>query len=349
MSKNNNLFVSALKSLREEIISNKYPLHSKLPCETELSKKLNIGRSTLRKVLDALKEEGLIESIKGSGSFICNKNIIRYIPIIISHNDANYRKTEILKGIQDSLNQNGFSPLLTFYDSEPKKEIELVLKSVQEGHKNLIIYPLSSESNVSFYQRMIRKGINIVFVDTLPNTITCDYVTSCNFLGGYNATRKLIELGHKEIAFCSLFDPNVTNTICERYNGYLSALDQHKLNFSNDMLFIRNEMSNDEFINHIITNLSSTAIFASSDELAVLLNNKLSSLNKTLPAIIGFDNSLIAESINLASINQDFYEIGKTSAELLYKRILNPTKNFEHIYIPVSLIERSSLRKNNKL
>lgn len=348
MSKNNNLFVSALEALREEIISNTYPLNSKLPPETELAKKLNIGRSTLRKVLDALKEEGLIESVKGSGSFVCNKNIIRYIPIIISHNDANYRKTEILKGIQDSLNKNGFSPLLTFYDSDPKKEMELVLKLINDGHKNLIIYPLSSESNVSFYQRMIRKGINIVFVDTLPNTITCDYVTSCNFLGGYNATRKLIELGHKEIAFCSLFDPNVTNTVFERYNGYISALEQHKLNFSNDMIFIRNEMDNDEFTNYIIKNLSSTAIFTSSDELAVLLNNKLSSLNKKLPAIIGFDNSLIAESINLASINQDFYEIGKTAAELLYKRILNPSKNFEHIYIPVSLIERSSLIPKNK-
>ena len=44
--------------------------------------------------------------------------------------------------------------------------------------------------------------------------------------------------------------------------------------------------------------------------------------------IIGFDNSLIAESINLASINQDFYKIGKTSALGASGVVVEALKNF---------------------
>lgn len=340
MAKTNDLYLKALEKLKKEIINGKYPFKSKLPSEKNLAEKLNISRTTLRKVLETLKEEGFIESLKGSGWFVCNKNILRYIPIIISSDDSNYRKNEILKGIQDYLTKIGFSPLLTFSELDSQKEVELILKLVNDGYKNIIIYPLSSESNVSFYQEIMRKDINLIFIDTLPHKITCDYVTSCNFLGGYEATKKLIKSGHKKIAFCSFLSPEVANTVSERYSGYLSALEQHNLNVYDEEIFIRKNLSHNEFVENIISNITATAIFASSDQLAVMLLNKFSTLENP-PSIIGFDNSFLAQSLNLTSVEQNFYEIGKTAAELLYKRIINPTKNYEHIYIPISLIERN--------
>lgn len=340
MAKTNDLYLKALEKLKKEIINGKYPFKSKLPSEKNLAEKLNISRTTLRKVLETLKEEGFIESLKGSGWFVCNKNILRYIPIIISSDDSNYRKNEILKGIQDYLTKIGFSPLLTFSELDSQKEVELILKLVNDGYKNIIIYPLSSESNVSFYQEIMRKDINLIFIDTLPHKITCDYVTSCNFLGGYEATKKLIKSGHKKIAFCSFLSPEVANTVSERYSGYLSALEQHNLTVYDEEIFIRKNLSHNEFVENIISNITATAIFASSDQLAVMLLNKFSTLENP-PSIIGFDNSFLAQSLNLTSVEQNFYEIGKTAAELLYKRIINPTKNYEHIYIPISLIERN--------
>ena len=157
MAKTNDLYLKALDKLKKEIINGKYPFKSKLPSEKNLAEKLNISRTTLRKVLETLKEEGFIESLKGSGWFVCNKNILRYIPIIISSDDSNYRKNEILKGIQDYLTKIGFSPLLTFSELDSQKEVELILKLVNDGYKNIIIYPLSSESNVSFYQHFRRE------------------------------------------------------------------------------------------------------------------------------------------------------------------------------------------------
>lgn len=347
MAKNNNLYLQALETLKKDILNGTYPFQSKLPSEEILSNELNISRTTLRKILKVLNDEGLIESRHGSGSFVCNKSINRYIPVIIPKNNSNYRMMEIFEGSHDYFEKIGFSSLLTLTEGDPQKEIEIINRLIADGHKNFIIYPTSCDGNAYFYQSLLKKGCNCVFIDTLPRKITCDYVTSCNFLGAYEATKKLISLGHKDIAFCSIPDPKLANTIDERYAGYVSAIEQHELKVS-DNVFILKDMVLDEFADHIVKNMTSNAIFASTDELAIILLNKFAQLNKH-PAIIGFDNTILAESFNLASINQNLYEIGYTAAKILHKRIVNPSKSYEHVYIPISLIERSSLNSANQL
>lgn len=347
MARNNDLFVNVLETLKNDILSGKYPFQSKIPSETYLARELNISRTTLRKVLEALKDAGLIESQKGSGWFVCNKNITRYIPIVMPKNSNNYRMTEIFEGAHNYFDSVGFSSLLTITDDDPEKEQELLNKLFSEGHNNFVIYPTSSFHNSAFYQKLLRKNCNFVFIDSLPERITCDYVTSCNFLGGYMATKKLITLGHKNIAFCSLPNPETTNTIKDRYLGYLSALEQNKIKHSEDLIFIHGDEDYSEFCNRILKNTAATAIFASTDEFAIQLSKMFADSDRH-PAIIGFDNTILSETFDLASVNQNLYEIGKTSAELLYKRIVNPQKNYEHIFVPVSLIERGSLTKPEK-
>lgn len=343
MAKNNNLYISVLETLKQDILSGKYPFQSKLPSQEVLAKNLNVSRSTLRKILAELEECNLIESHRGSGAFVCNKNINRYIPFIIPKNNTSYRLTEILEGSNNYFKKIGFSSLLTIKtDASSKRERELVLKLINEGHKNFIIYPVSSDKNSLFYHKLQQQGYNFVFIDTLPEKISCDYVTSSNFLGGYEATKKLIELGHKKIAFGSIPKPKNANTIYERYLGYISALKEHNLEYSPDNYFICNDINYDDFGSYIVNNTTSTAIFTSTDQLGIILIKEFAKVNKE-QAIIGFDNTILAESFNLASINQDLYRIGQTAAELLYKRIITPSKAYEHIFIPISLVERASL------
>lgn len=107
MAKNDILYKNALDELKNEILNGKYQFQSKLPSEEILAQNLNIGRTTLRKVLDSLRNEGIIESRKGSGSFICAKSTNSYIPIIMPNNNKNHRMMEIFKGTQDFLNSVG--------------------------------------------------------------------------------------------------------------------------------------------------------------------------------------------------------------------------------------------------
>ena len=108
MAKTKKIYFDTLESIKRDILNGEYPLNSKLPSESELSEKLNVSVTTLRKVLDALRQEGLIETHKGSGSFVCNKTIDRHIPVLVCNLDSAFRFTEFLQGVQDFFSKIGF-------------------------------------------------------------------------------------------------------------------------------------------------------------------------------------------------------------------------------------------------
>ncbi len=58
------------RTLRERIVSGKYPPGKRLPSETDLAPEFGVARDTLRDALRLLEEEGLIERVKSRGTFV---------------------------------------------------------------------------------------------------------------------------------------------------------------------------------------------------------------------------------------------------------------------------------------
>lgn len=74
---------------------------AQLPTVQELSDKLGVARGTIKRAYDELEYEGLIEKIRGRGSFICQQRL-----------DAGSRKDRAMAAIDDlldSLEEMGFS------------------------------------------------------------------------------------------------------------------------------------------------------------------------------------------------------------------------------------------------
>lgn len=58
------------KSLVHAIISGRFTKGDKLPTEAELTTTFGVSRPVVRQALDKLREEGLIESLRGSGNYV---------------------------------------------------------------------------------------------------------------------------------------------------------------------------------------------------------------------------------------------------------------------------------------
>jgi DNA-binding GntR family transcriptional regulator len=56
--------------LRERIESGVYQPRSPLPSITNLEQEFGVARVTVRKVLDKLKDDGLLRAIPGKGTFV---------------------------------------------------------------------------------------------------------------------------------------------------------------------------------------------------------------------------------------------------------------------------------------
>lgn len=58
------------RSLLHAIVSGRYAKGSKLPSEPELATAYGVSRPVVRQALDKIRSEGLIESLRGSGSYV---------------------------------------------------------------------------------------------------------------------------------------------------------------------------------------------------------------------------------------------------------------------------------------
>ena len=61
--------------LRRDIYRRQMLPGEKLSSELQLARKYRISRSTVRKALDSLAEEGLITRVRGSGTFVADKKL----------------------------------------------------------------------------------------------------------------------------------------------------------------------------------------------------------------------------------------------------------------------------------
>ena len=57
--------------IHEEVRSGRMVSGEKLPSEQELSEQFQVSRQTVRRALEELVKENIVESRRGSGSYIC--------------------------------------------------------------------------------------------------------------------------------------------------------------------------------------------------------------------------------------------------------------------------------------
>jgi len=66
------------KLIEQDILSEKYSVGEFLPSENELTQIYKVSRDTVRKALEQLQKEGLIQKFKGQGSKIVKQEHINF-------------------------------------------------------------------------------------------------------------------------------------------------------------------------------------------------------------------------------------------------------------------------------
>jgi len=108
---------------KEKIIDfirkNKLEVGDRFPAESEFSKILGISRLTLREAINALKNEGLINSIQGKGTFLSN-NI---------DNIANTLNNNL--GISEMIISSGYKPGVSHFEKKLVKADKDIAKKIR--------------------------------------------------------------------------------------------------------------------------------------------------------------------------------------------------------------------------
>jgi len=64
------VYIQVANELRQQIRSGQLPPGRRVPSESDLEQIYGVARSTARKAIALLRDEGLVETVRGKGSFV---------------------------------------------------------------------------------------------------------------------------------------------------------------------------------------------------------------------------------------------------------------------------------------
>ncbi|QTD96909.1 HTH-type transcriptional regulator DegA [Streptomyces cyanogenus] len=169
--------------------------------------------------------------------------------------------------------------------------------------------------------------------------------------GAVKATRHLLNLGHRRIAFTpTLGASGFCFSSRERLLGYQQALTEADIPLDDDLV-VTMSFEDRRGITEGLGNLLSlreppTCIFAETDELAIAIVHCLGKARIPVPermSVIGFDDHQMAEWTDLSTVAQSPSDMGRLAGELALKLIHDADPDHkQHIVLPTHLVPRAT-------
>ena len=173
-------------------------------------------------------------------------------------------------------------------------------------------------------------------------------IGAANWAGGLQATRHLLELGHRDIA--AVTGPDDMMCSRARIAGYRSALDAAKVPVREEYVVL-GEFHHPDGVRagHQLLSLENppTAIFAGSDLQALGIYEAARSLGIRIPqdlSVIGFDDLPLAKWVSpaLTTVRQPTVQMAEQATELVLRLRHGPPSGRVRIDLATELVVRSS-------
>jgi LacI family transcriptional regulator len=257
--------------------------------------------------------------------------------------------TSLVRGVEDVACGAGFSVVLCNTDEDPTKEGRYVTAALTERVAGIIISPSGRAAQV---HRMVDARVPVVVIDRQIADAPVDKVLVDNEHGAEQATAHLADAGYRRIA--CITGPRRLSTAAERLRGYRRALAAAGLADGDDLVRHADFRSAGGY------RAMSSLLRGGSRPDAVFVTNNLMTAGAVeclidarvpVPAemgVVGFDDVPWARLArpSLTTVAQPTYELGRTAAELLARRITTPARRPATVTLPTRLqVRESSARR----
>jgi LacI family transcriptional regulator len=231
---------------------------------------------------------------------------------------------EVITGAEEVARVARYSVILCNANEDPDQEQQQLNTLFSHRVDGVLI--ACSDPAISF-DRLMRRRFPIVCFDRIPFGFRGDTVSTDNFLGAYEATNHLIQLGHKRIALMA--GRTELSTHSGRLEGYRTAmlsahlpvLDEHS------RLGGMQAQAGYDFA-HWLFELpdSPTAVFCTNNKLLLGFVRAMREIGIRCPedvSVVGFDDFAWTENFQprLTTVAQPARELGRRSMQLLLERI----------------------------
>jgi len=264
---------------------------------------------------------------------------------------VHYYFASILTGIEDRASARGYRIMVGQSGERYEREVELVKDFYHNKVCGIIVSQAKDTTKYDHFQRLIDKGVPLVFYDRICTGVEASRVVVDDYMGAFNAVSHLIETGCRRIAFYG--SPSNMEISKNRFNGYKDALLKNHLKV--EPLYLKH-CDNREDAEKITPELLGRddrpdAFFAVNDDTAIGILYTAKRMGLRVPddvSICGFTNGnrAIACDPMLTTVEQRGFRVGEEAANILIDTVEGtiPLDHVERRIVRTRLVVRGTTR-----
>lgn len=309
-------------------------------------KDVNFAKETVDKVWQVVKEKNYMPNqIAACMKTKRSKTIGVIIPDIQSPFFS-----EAVKYIEREVKKRNYNMLLCCSYWNVEEDLKYIRLLRTKGIDGLIIALAGdSERNGILVDTLNDCGMPFISLDRWVEGLQCARVSIDHNMGGYIATKYLIEKGHTKIG--CITGAMSSYTARRREKGYRQAMLEAGLPIKEEWIYEGDYQFQGGYDGgKALLKTDVTAIFASNDVMAYGLYRAAEEECKRIPddiSIIGFDDLQFSSmlAVPLTSVRQSVEELAIKATECLFKEIFDEHVERIDVKLDVSIMERRSVKQ----
>lgn len=230
----------------------------------------------------------------------------------------------LASGAEEVLGNVGLDLIIATARDDGERERVLIESLLERRVRGLMIVPSGEDYSYLHVER--KRGFAFTFVDRPAPYLDADSVLVDNQDGVAICIDELLSQGCKKLALIA--DTPAIWTAAERITGFKKAALSRKLRSENALVIsgIHNSQEAEEATRKLLDTDNVDGIIATNDLIAIGAGQVIMATNSRCK-VVSFDDFPSAKLMGIKTLDHDPVKLGHLAAEVLLKRIQNPTQN----------------------
>lgn len=348
------LYEQVRETLRQKIASGALAAGAALPEERVFAADLGISRMTVRRAISDLAGDGLIDRIRGRGTFVrahaaarmppAESTVLRELLIVSTFDRTEMRAALFYQHILDGIESAVPAGAEIVVRTAARCREPLVAQAARDaGGLGLIVLGILDERLLGL---AADAGVPTVLVDSAqPRGRVLDQVLHEDLASATGAVSALIDLGHRAI---DLVNYPATPAAESRQRGYAAALTAHGIPVEPERIHTVscNATAGYARMRAVLAGpRPPTAVFCTTDDLALGVIAAVKDHGWQVPgdvSVVGFGDDGSFSAPPLTTVRIPTQSLGATAVRLLTERLADPALPPRAVVLPTELIRRGS-------
>jgi DNA-binding LacI/PurR family transcriptional regulator len=324
VSKQYTKHAEVVADLQERLSKGTYKVGQQLPSEPLLAQEYGVAYMTIRRAITTLVEQGYLYRVRGRGTYVADPPSLDQAPSIGLLLLRNWHSIDpfyfppIVSGFVEHAQAQGYQVHLA-----DRSEPLLELLRFHELHVRAVACVMLEHDDLQDADDLLDRGVMVVAINNYGGLRRVTSVSPSNRQGSYEATKMLLNMGHRDLIFLS--GPKMNLDAFERRKGFDAALKEAGIAVTPDMIIetgFLEERGYEQGKQLLKRSTLPTGIVAVSDLAAVGMMKALQEEGVKVPedvSIFGFGDFRLAAYMTpaLTTVRLPLEEIGRNAADAL--------------------------------